>query len=149
MVENTFFSDTLKIQAPKEYIFDFLMDFSERGRWIEGLEVEEITPAREGKVGTVIREVIHIFGHRWECTTTITEVRDNEYLKMKLEDDKENIIIDYTLTGEKGHTLLTETATIVEGSTIHRLITGQERHTLDKRLHKLKEVVEEDYLKSR
>ena len=55
-------------------------------------------------------------------------------------------MLDYTFTdGDYNDTLLTETATILEGSLIHRWLTGFERFTLQKRLTKFKEVVEEEY----
>ena len=149
MVEKTFFSDTLKIEAPISFVFNFLTDFSERERWVVGLVTEDISPVKGEIVGTEIREVVNIHGHKWECKATITECRKDQYLKMILEDDKEKITLDYTLTEGNNYTLITETATIIEGSTLHRLLTGQEKHTLDKRLHKFKEVVEDKYNKSK
>lgn len=148
MVEKTFFSETVKIEAPRNFVFNFLTDFSEKAKWVEGLKVEDVSPNEGNKIGTHIRETVAVHGHTWEYKGEITDYKKDEYLKMDIGDEKENIKLDYTLTdGDYDGTLLTETATIIEGSLIHRWLTGFEKRTLQKRLLKFKEVVEDEYKK--
>ena len=57
-------------------------------------------------------------------------------------------MLDYTLTeDEYSNTILTETGSILEGSLVHRWLSGFDKGTLQRRLEKLKEVVEEEYKK--
>lgn len=146
MVEKTFFSETLTVNVPRRFVFNFLSDFNKNVRWVQGLQEEDVVMEKGEMIGAKITETIKIHGHTWECRGKVVDFRDGEYLKIHLGDDKEIIILDYTLVdGNYGETLLTETATIREGSLIHRWITGFDKHTLTKRLAKFKEVVEEEY----
>ena len=148
MKEKTFFSETIKIDAPRDFVFKFLSDFSENVKWIEGLRDAEVTPAKGEIVGTHLKESIISHGHKWEYEEDVIECTEGEYLKINLGDKKEKIILDYTLIdGDYDDTLLTETATILEGSIIHRWFSGFDRFTLQKRLAKFKEVVEEKHKK--
>jgi len=150
MVEKTFFSETISINAPKSFIFNFLSDFSENVKWVDGLKEEDVTPGKGEIKGTQIKETIVIHGHKWEYLEEVVECKDGEYLKINLGDKKEKIILDYTFTdGEYSNTLLTETATIIEGSLIHRWLSGFDKFTLQKRLAKFKDVVEKEYNKSK
>ena len=80
MVEKTFFSETIKIEAPRDFVFKFLSDFSENVKWVEGLRDAEVTPAKGEILGTHLKESVLIHGHKWEYEGDVTECRDGKYL---------------------------------------------------------------------
>ncbi|GLI57955.1 hypothetical protein PM10SUCC1_34690 [Propionigenium maris DSM 9537] len=146
MRKKTFFSGNIVIAAPREFVFNFLTDFDNNVKWVDRLKEEDITPPEGGMVGTEIKQSIVIHGHTWHYEGKVIECREGEYLKIDLGDKKEKIQLEYTLTDDEySKTLLNETGTIVEGTLIHRWLTGFDKSTLQKRLDKFKEVVEEEY----
>jgi len=146
MRKKTFFSGNIVITAPREFVFNFLTDFDNNVKWVERLKEEDVNPPEGGVVGTEIKQSILIRGNTWHYEGKVTECRENEYLKIHLGDKKEQIELEYTLTADKySNTLLNETGVILEGTALHRWLTGFDKSTLQKRLDKFKEVVEEEY----
>jgi len=149
MRKKTFFSGNIVIKAPIKFVFNFLTDFDNNVKWVERLKEEDISPPEGGMVGTEIKQSILIHGNTWHYEGKVVECREEEYLKILLGDKKEKIELEYTLTeSNPSNTLLNETGTIVEGTFLHRWLTGFNKSTLQERLDKFKEVVEEEYRRS-
>lgn len=149
MRKKTFFSGNIVIKAPRKFVFNFLTDFDNNVKWVERLKEEDISPPEGGMVGTEIKQSILIHGNTWHYEGKVVECREEEYLKIHLGDKKEKIELEYTLTeNEYSNTLLNETGTILEGTLLHRWLTGFNKSTLQERLDKFKEVVEEEYRRS-
>lgn len=146
MRKKTFFSGNVLIAAPREFVFNFLTDFNNNVKWIERLEEIDTAPPEGGIVGTEIKQSILIHGNTWLTEGKVIECRNNEYLKIRLGDSKEKIYLEYTLVESKySNTILSETGTLLAGTTFHRWLSGFSKNILQKRLDKFKEVVEEAY----
>lgn len=146
MRKKTFFSGNIIIAAPREFVFNFLTDFDNNVKWVERLKEVDTKPLDGGMIGTDIKQSISIHGYTWHYEGKVTECKKNDYLKINLGDVKEKIELEYTLTDDQySNTLLNETGTILEGTSIYRWITGFDKNTLQKRLDKFKEVVEKEY----
>lgn len=142
-----FFVEGVDIDAPKDFVFKFISDYSKHGLWIDGLEDEKHTDTQD-VTGSTFCEKIKMYGFKDEYCGKILSYEEGKLYQVEIGDKWVDFKIEYNfeeVNPNKTHLVLT--AWTLKGTSFHKLFNVFNKKILHKQLIKLKEVSEAEFNK--
>lgn len=144
-----FFIESVEINAPKDFVFGFIDDYTKHKQWIKGLEDEKYNSV-EGQVGSTFTQKIKMYGSEDEYQGKVLEYEAGKLYQIEVGDKWVDFKIEYAVEEiSKETTLLTETAWILKGVSFYKLFKIIDRHILHEQLKRLKDIAETEYKKNK
>ncbi|MDX8335550.1 MULTISPECIES: SRPBCC family protein [Cetobacterium] len=144
-----FFVEGVDIDAPKDFVFKFISDYSKHGLWIDGLEDEKHTDTQD-VTGSTFCEKIKMYGFKDEYCGKILSYEEGKLYQVEIGDKWVDFKIEYNfeeVNPNKTHLVLT--AWTLKGTSFHKLFNVFNKKILHKQLIKLKEVSEAEFNKAK
>ena len=144
-----FFVEGIDIEAPKNFVFTLLSDYTKRGLWITGLESEQHTDTPE-IIGSTFCEKIKMYGVKEDYCGKILNYEEGKLYQIEIGDKWIDFKIEYDfeeVNPNKTHLIIT--AWTLKGNSLHKLFNIFNKNILSDQLTRLKVVAETEFNKTK
>ena len=144
-----FFVQGIDIEAPKDFVFKLISDYSKHALWITGLEDEKHTDAPE-ITGSTFCEKIKMYGFKEEYCGKVLAYEEGKMYQIEVGDKWVDFKLEYDfeeVNPTKTHLILT--AWTLKGTSLHKLFNVFNKRILEDQLTRLKVVAETEFNKTK